>query len=363
MGARLMGLRNAYDVLIVGSGPAGAGAAKALSGSGLETLIVERDKLPRYKMCSGILFPSSRKFVTDHFGEIPGEILCSPERTKGNRVFATVDSPVMDVPFSIFDEGEDLEEEGFNTWRSDLDFWLCSQTDAELVGNCRFDDFEKEGQEYVVTLRHSGAKTSIRTKYLIGADGTLSRVRRTAFPGFEKSVGLVPNYEEIYEAEIDLEPGWLYLFMDRSLTGYFATVFHKDGRVVVVTGVQQRESVKEYFAAFRTHLEEKHGLAVKETVSRHGIVLNDMSAKQNYCFGSDTLLLAGEAGGFLRGGEGITSSLISGKAAGEAVLESERSGKPAVEHFRALASEEVEVCKRVNARLTEAMGFNVFTRE
>ncbi len=61
-----MGLKGKYDVVIVGSGPAGAGAAKALSGSGLETLIVERDKLPRYKMCSGIVFPSSRKFIEDN---------------------------------------------------------------------------------------------------------------------------------------------------------------------------------------------------------------------------------------------------------------------------------------------------------
>jgi flavin-dependent dehydrogenase len=357
-----MDLKNTYDVVIVGSGPAGAGAAKALSGSGLETLIVERDKLPRYKMCSGILFPSSRKFVTDHFGELPGELLCRPEQIRGNRVFATIDSPVMDVPFSVFDEGEDLEEEGFNTWRSDLDFWLCSQTEADFVGDCRFDDFTREGKEYVVNLRHLGERTSIRAKYLIGADGTLSRVRRSAFPGFEKSVGLVPNYEEIYEGKIDLEPGWLYLFMDRSLTGYFATVFHKDDKVVVVTGVRQRESVKDYFATFRSHLEKDHGLIVKSEVARHGIVLTDMSAKENYCLGSDHLLLAGEAGGFLRGGEGITSSLVSGKAAGEAVLESAETGKPAVEHFRDLAFEEMETCKRVHANLSGAMGFNVFTR-
>ncbi len=358
-----MGLKNRYDVIIVGSGPAGAGAAKALSGTGLETLIVERDKLPRYKMCSGILFPSSRKFVTDHFGEIPSEILCSPERIKGNRVFATIDSPVMDVPFSIFDEGEDLEEEGFNTWRSDLDFWLCSQTDADLVDNCRFDDFETEGQDYVVKLRHLEQEVSVRTKCLIGADGTLSRVRRTAFPGFEKSVGLVPNYEEIYEGQIDLEPGWLYLFMDRSLTGYFATVFHKDGKIVVVTGVQQRESVKQYFAAFRSHLEKDHGLVVKSEASRHGIVLTDMSARKNYCLGSGQLLLTGEAGGFLRGGEGITSSLVSGKAAGEAVVESVRSGRPAIEHFRDLANEEMEACNRVHAAFSETLGFNIFMRE
>jgi flavin-dependent dehydrogenase len=358
-----LGLRDAYDVIIVGSGPAGAGAAKALSGTGMETLIVERDNLPRYKMCSGIVFPSSRKFIEDHFGELPKSLMCSPEHIKGNRVYATIDSPVMDVPFSVFDEGEDLEELGFNTWRAELDSWLCGRADAELVDCCRFDNFETDGEEYLVKLRHKEQEVSVRTRYLIGADGTLSRVRRTAFPGFEKSVGLLPNYEEIYEGKIDLEPGWLYLFLDRSLTGYFATVFHKDGKIVVVTGVQQRESVREYFEAFRSHLERDHGLEVKSEASRHGIVLTDMSARKNYCLGKDRLLLAGEAGGFLRGGEGITSSLISGKAAGEAVVESANSGRPAIDHFRDLASEEMETCNRVHVALSEALGFNVFMRE
>jgi flavin-dependent dehydrogenase len=358
-----MGLKGKYDVVIVGSGPAGAGAAKALSGSGLETLIVERDKLPRYKMCSGIVFPSSRKFIEDNFGDLPKSLMCSPEHIKGNRICATIGSPIMDVPFSVFDEGEDLEEEGFNTWRAELDHWLCSQTDAHLVDCCRFDDFEMDGQEHLVKLKHGEQEISVRARYLIAADGTLSRVRRTAFPGFEKSVGLLPNYEEIYEGQIDLEPGWLYLFMDRSVTGYFATVFHKDDKIVVVTGVQQRESVKDYFAAFRSHLEKAHGLVVKSETSRHGIVLTDMSARNNYCLGRARLLLAGEAGGFLRGGEGITSSIVSGKAAGEAVVESEKSGGPAIDHFRDLASAEMAACHRVHASVSEALGFNIFMRE
>ena len=358
-----MGLRSVYDAVIVGAGPAGAGAARALSGSGLHTLIVERDRLPRYKMCSGIVFPSSRKFIADNFGEVPRGVLCSPERIRGNRIHVTTDSPALDVPFSVFDEGEDLEKEGFNTWRAELDFWLCSQTDADLVDRCRFDHFETKGQEYLVQLKHRGQDVSVRTRYLIGADGTLSRVRRAAFPGFEKSVGLLPNYEEIYEGQIDLEPGWLYLFLDRSVTGYFATVFHKDEKIVVVTGVRQPESVKGYFAAFRRHLERDHGLAVEREVARHGIVLTDLSARKNYCLGSGSLLLAGEAGGFLRGGEGITSSLISGKAAGQAVLESARSRRPAIDLFRDLAAEEMATCNRVHATLSEVLGFNVFMRE
>jgi flavin-dependent dehydrogenase len=50
-----------YDVVIIGSGPAGSPAAKALAGHGLKNIIVERAKLPRYKMCNGILSPTSVK--------------------------------------------------------------------------------------------------------------------------------------------------------------------------------------------------------------------------------------------------------------------------------------------------------------
>jgi flavin-dependent dehydrogenase len=357
-----MNLRNAYDVVIVGSGPAGAGAARALSGSGLRTLIAERHPLPRFKMCSGILFPSGRKFVADHFGEIPAKVLCAPERVRGNRIHPSVDAPPFDAPFSVFDAEAGLEAEGLNTSRSELDYWLCNQSDAELVDRCCFEDFEPEGRETVVHLRHGDRPVSVRTQFLIGADGTLSQVRMRAFPGFDDGIGLIPNYEEFYLADIDLEPGWLHLFLDRSITGYFATVFHDEGRIQLVTGAHRQEPVRAYFDAFRSHLEAKHGLVVKETLSSHGIGLTDMSAQRNYCLGSDNLLLVGEAGGFLRGGEGITSALTSGKAAGEAILESVASGKPAIEHFRELASEELRICELVHERLEAALGFNVFKR-
>jgi flavin-dependent dehydrogenase len=352
-----------YDVVIVGSGPAGAGVARALSGAGLRALIAERYELPRFKMCSGILFPSGRKFIADHFGEIPEKVLCTPERVKGNRIYPSVDGSSFDAPFAIFDAEEGCEAEGLNTSRSELDYWLCSQSDAEVVGGCLFDDFALEDGEYVVHLRHRDRRVSVRTRFLIGADGTLSSVRRKAFPGFDEGVGLIPNYEEFYLGDIDLEPEWLHLFLDRSITGYFATVFHDEGRIQVVTGVHREESIRQYFRAFRSHLEQCHGLVVKEKLFDHGIVLTDMSAQKNYCLGSGNLLLVGEAGGFLRGGEGITSALTSGKAAGEAVLQSIASGKPAIEHFRELAAEELAICERVHERLSGALGFNVFKRQ
>ncbi len=357
-----MKLKERYDVIIAGTGPAGAGAARALKGSGLETLAVERSKLPRYKMCSGIVFPSSRKIIEQDFGKIPPNVMCEPVITKGNRVFITNDTPMIDVPFSAFDEGDGLEEEGFNTWRADLDLWLMNQSDAEIADQCSFESFRREDGEYLVELGYQGIRSLARTRYLIGADGTLSRVRRSIFPEFNKKINKLPNYEEIHTGSIDLEPGWLYLFMDRSVTGYFATVFHKDDKIVVVTGVNEKESVKNYFKAFKSHLEQNHGLKSDSVQSRHGIVLTDMSARKNYCLGVDNVLLAGEAGGFLRGGEGITSSLVSGKAAGEAVLESVKKKRPAIKYFRELAADELQKCEHIHASLSAIMGYNVFMR-
>lgn len=357
-----MEIKDKYDVVIVGSGPAGGAAAKALTGSGLKVLIAEKDEIPRYKMCSGILFPSSLKFLDNHLGFRPEGILCEPGLVHGNRVYLTNDSPMMEVSFNAFDIGDDLDDDGLNVWRSEFDYWLCRQSDAELADNCRFDNFRTEDGEFVLQLRQSGKDVAVKSKYIIGADGTLSRVRSSAFPDFHETIGLIPNYEEYYLGEIDLDPGWLYIFMDRSITGYFATVFHKDGQIAVVTGAKKDEPIKDYYGRFKTFLEKTHGLKVKEKTRSHAIVLTDMSARENYCLGRENIVLAGEAGGFLRGGEGITSALTSGWAAGKAVLESENSGKPAVDHFRKLAADEMAVCKTVHDTLTAVIGFNSFTR-
>ena len=42
-----------YDVLIVGAGIAGASAAYFLRREGLRVLVLDKEKLPRYKACGG----------------------------------------------------------------------------------------------------------------------------------------------------------------------------------------------------------------------------------------------------------------------------------------------------------------------
>lgn len=355
-----------YDVVIVGAGPAGAAAAKALTGSGLRTAVLEKNTLPRYKMCSGVLFPAAVKFISDVFGTVPAEARCEPQEVIGLRGLLSIDGPAIDLPFSAMNTvmGEPgLPENGLNIKRPELDLWLCKQSDASLVDDCMFITSFQGGADMTLRVKHNGEEREFETRYLVGADGPNSRVRKTTFSGFDRGLRLIPNYEEWYRGEIDLEPGWLYLFFDRSLSGFMATIFHKDDAITAVSGAARGESARSRFEDFTTHLKDKHGLKITQVAERHGIVLNDMSATGNYCLGEGSVLLVGEAAGFLRSAEGITPALVTGKAAGEAILKSVESGRPAMDFYTPATANEMDTCKMVHKLNEDVAGFNMFTRE
>jgi flavin-dependent dehydrogenase len=301
--------------------------------------------------------------IGDDFGPLPEEVLSQPACVHGNRVYLTAESPGAAAPFSVFDDGLGLSEDGLNTKRSELDHWLCRESQSPIVDDCLFRAFRRDADDLVVDLRQGGKDIEIRTRYLVGADGTRSAVREALTSGFEHTLRLIPNYEEWYTGDIDLEPEWLHLFFDRTITGYFATVFHKDANIIVVTGTRQGEPVKECFRRFTTFLEERHGLAIEKRVERSGCVVHDMSATNNYCLGEENVLLAGEAGGFNRCGEGITSALVTGRAAGESILRAVESGRSAFTSYPDAVAAEIEACTRVNRLIEEAVGLNPFTRD
>jgi len=52
-----------YDVIVIGAGPAGAAAASRMARKGLLTLLIEKERLPRYMACGGGLTQAVTKHV------------------------------------------------------------------------------------------------------------------------------------------------------------------------------------------------------------------------------------------------------------------------------------------------------------
>lgn len=105
-----------YDVIVVGAGPAGCTAAKALAEKGHKVLLVEKFKLPRYKSCSGVLIKKSMELMRTYFGEdVPESAMCTPTENRG-MIFTD-------------DKGKEyrFEQEGLNVWRSHFDGWLAGK--------------------------------------------------------------------------------------------------------------------------------------------------------------------------------------------------------------------------------------------
>lgn len=354
-------LESSYDVVIVGAGPAGAGVAKALTNSGLRTVIIDKEVLPRDKMCTGILFPSATKIVQNDFGILPEAIFCGRPNVKANRFYIVNGSDVVESPWIEMDPGEGLPDCGWNVDRAEFDYWLCKQSDAHLVGNCSFEGHQIESGNIVVKVKHDGKQKTVQTKFLVGADGMSSRVRKSVAPEFEESVGYYAVYEEWYVGSIDLEEEFMYFFLDAEITDFFATVFSKDERIFVTTTVKQGKSAKQYLWKFRDLLIEKHGLNVKEIAGTRGCMKNDMTGKRTYSFGKGNVLIAGDANGVI---EGINSAMNTGKTAGQAILESVKTGVPALECYvgKELLLAEQARGEMMLTGLESKLGYNLYCR-
>ena len=158
-----------YDVIVVGAGPAGCTAAKALAEKGYKVLLVEKFKMPRYKSCSGVLIKKSMELVKKYFGEaVPEYVMCTPTDNRG-MIFTN-------------DAGKEyrFEQEGLNVWRSHFDGWLVEKAKesgaAVRDGVAALSCTEKDG--FVEVSLHRQRNFTEGARYVIDCEGVVGALKR-----------------------------------------------------------------------------------------------------------------------------------------------------------------------------------------
>jgi geranylgeranyl reductase family protein len=233
-------MRDTYDVLVVGGGPAGAAAAYWLAERGRRVLVVERKRFPREKTCGDGLTPRAVRQLHDlGLAEPLSEYL----RYDGLRSIAHGVTLELAWP-----EHPDFPPYGYVVRRRDLDEMVAGQAvkaGATLRPATEAVEPLVEGglvTGAVVEDRETGTREQVRARFLVVADGANSRFGRALGTARDREYPLGMAVRGYFTSPFHDEP-WIESHLDlrdregNHLPGYGWVFPVGDGTVNVGVGL------------------------------------------------------------------------------------------------------------------------------
>jgi flavin-dependent dehydrogenase len=281
-----------YDVVIIGAGPAGLQCGLALGESGLSVLLLERKSVIGPKACAGALTALSDSFP------LPADKMRTFEKqyvvlNNRERIISLV------RPLRTIDR-HDLGQ--FQLNRLLAQGTVQVRTNLSAVSLSRTELLLSDG-------------SAVRFRFLVGADGSASLVRRF--------LGLAPEY---YSGMHYLLPGtfdrMVWFFMPRLIaTGYAWIIPHTTSLSAGVYFNPRRVAVKNAWEALHRCL-DRYGVK-RGSVQPESAPINCRYHGLQF----DNFFLTGDAAGLPSAatGEGIAYALASGEEAALRILGKEQS--------------------------------------
>jgi geranylgeranyl reductase family protein len=297
---------NLYDIIIIGAGVAGSTAAYELASAGFKVLVLEKEKLPRYKTCGGGVVRRVVKLL-------PFEIEQVAER-KLHR--ADIYDHENELCFRVKRE----EPIVYMMMRDSFDLFILKRAvekGTAVKDECEATNILVSGKE--VTIQ--AGQDYFSSRFVIAADGATGISARSL--GLNTDNGKIPALE--YEVVVDDHTFSQHkdsARFDFGVVPYgYAWVFPKKNHLSIgvaalkKVGQPLRELMKEYFKIIEIREENIEG------IEKHGYVIPINKERRNFYL--NRILFAGDIMGLADPitAEGISYSIESGMLAAKAVIE------------------------------------------
>jgi geranylgeranyl reductase family protein len=229
-------IAKASDVIIVGAGPAGATMAFELARRGIDVLILERSKLPRYKLCGGGLTWKTIR-------ELPFDVSPIVQKTLYQMVLLRNGSPKVTI--------QSEEPLVCMTMRDEFDSFLTMRAcehGAKLADGQSVTRIVETSDGYQIDTQSQ----SYRCEALVGADGAHSKVAQSIGLRNKPILGLG------LEAEIPVPPNQLALWQDSLIVDFgklnkgYGWIFPKRDHLSIGAAAEEIDyrDLKEYYERF-----------------------------------------------------------------------------------------------------------------
>jgi geranylgeranyl reductase family protein len=297
---------NSFDVAIIGSGPAGASAAFELAKSGISTVIIEKEILPRYKTCGGGLVFRGRNSMPFDVSSVVDKEFYAVDTYFANTPFkftTTRDQPIVSM----------IMRDAFDN----LIVEKAKENGVTLLQNHKVLDISFGDIQTIHT-----SEGDVKAKFIIAGDGALSPVSKMA--GWKETRNIIPALEyevEVSTADFERLSKNVRFDVDVIPLGYgwcFPKKKHLSIGVGVFVKTKQKIDLKKYYSDYLKML------GIDEIINQeaHGFVI-PVSPRTD-SFVQKNVFLIGDAAGFADPilAEGISNAILSGVLAAKSIIES-----------------------------------------
>jgi geranylgeranyl reductase family protein len=312
-----------YDVILVGAGPAGATLAYELAKKGIGVLLLEKEKLPRYKCCAGGLTNKTVKLLDFDISDVVQDVVYKVSFTFN-----------LGTPYL----GQHSQPLIYTVMRDAFDYFLVQKAQklgAALMDGQKVTQIEESGDGVEIAT----ADNIFRSRLVVGADGAYSVVAR------ELGMRRDREYVAAIESEIAVPEEELAKWKSRvqaelgCIPGGYAWVFPKHNHLSIGVGclTSKARHLKHYHHQFLSSLNIGN-----YTITRSSGHLIPTCTKGRLVW-QDKALLLGDAAGLADPltGEGIYNAILSAQLAAPVIENSLAHGKVKLEDYQEAVDEKI----------------------